>query len=441
MAISKKAVLASLVLFLFFGCASVKKDSGGVEQNTITSIDVSGLSINVVLAKPFMYETLPQESKSIRSVYLPGVSAGTFNGKTITGGEGSPTVSVVGMKSLASDNITPSDDSTLEISYIPGFSIKTLSEGNILNIKIHQVEKADNLENTSTGSITGKSITGLDLKQTDGTLVLGVKGDGSLVPDVFSLDGRIVVDIPGVRLSKIPKLSVQSPIKGIRYWQHKDKVRFVLDLTDKVKYDVQLHSNGFSVRLYPNGKAEMTAASKAESESLHKEPIVKGSAAHAPDFKDHLISLDFVDADVVSVIRLISEVSGANIVLDHGVGGKITIKLRDLPWQKALDLVLETTHLIKTITDDNTIRISNPASQSEKSSAEETAGRPIIIKDLNITLTGLGGGTKTIRRTNITAENGKLTLDLNVTVDSAKHSAKHPVKSKVKKNKHSRKKR
>ncbi|MBF0519000.1 MAG: secretin and TonB N-terminal domain-containing protein [Nitrospirae bacterium] len=443
MAVIRNAVLASLVIFLFFGCASVEKNNKGsdlVEQNSIISIDVSGLNINVVLEKPFTYEAIPQENKSIISVYLPGVTSGAFKGKTVTGGEGSPTVSVIGSKSVASDNITPSEDSTLKIHYVAGFTMKTLSEGNILNLKVNAIEKTDKPETAGTGSITGKLITGIEIKQADGAVVFEVKGDGALVPDVFSLEGRIVVDIPGVRLAKMPKLNVQTPIKGIRHWQHKDKVRIVLDLTDKIKYDVQLLSDGFSVRLYPQGKVDVSAASNTEPEDLHKEPAMKESAAHAPDFKDHLISLDFVDADVVSVIRLISEVSGANIVLDPGVSGKITIQLRDMPWQKALDHVLETSHLSKTIENDNTIRVSRLASHEVDGYAEEPEGRTIIIKDLNITLTGLGGGAKTIRRTNITSENGKLSLDLNVTVDSAKHSAKNSAKSKSKKKKHRKKK-
>jgi type IV pilus assembly protein PilQ len=52
------------------------------------------------------------------------------------------------------------------------------------------------------------------------------------------------------------------------------------------------------------------------------------------------ISLDFQDADIKSILRIISEVSGLNIVAADDVTGKITIKLTNVPWDQALDIIL-----------------------------------------------------------------------------------------------------
>lgn len=52
------------------------------------------------------------------------------------------------------------------------------------------------------------------------------------------------------------------------------------------------------------------------------------------------ISIDLQDADVEHVLRLISEISGYNLILDDGISGKISLKLVDIPWDQALDLVL-----------------------------------------------------------------------------------------------------
>jgi type IV pilus assembly protein PilQ len=52
------------------------------------------------------------------------------------------------------------------------------------------------------------------------------------------------------------------------------------------------------------------------------------------------ISIDLQDADVEHVLRLISEISGYNLILDDGITGKISLKLVDIPWDQALDLVL-----------------------------------------------------------------------------------------------------
>lgn len=57
------------------------------------------------------------------------------------------------------------------------------------------------------------------------------------------------------------------------------------------------------------------------------------------------ISLDFQNADVHNIIRIIGEVSGKNIVVSDAVTGKVTLKLSDVPWDQALDIVLSTRNL------------------------------------------------------------------------------------------------
>lgn len=69
------------------------------------------------------------------------------------------------------------------------------------------------------------------------------------------------------------------------------------------------------------------------------------------------ITLDFQDADIKSVLRIISEVSGLNIVAGDDVDGKITIKLINVPWDQALDIILQTMNLDMT-RQGNIIRIA-----------------------------------------------------------------------------------
>ncbi|MBI5508417.1 MAG: type IV pilus secretin PilQ [Deltaproteobacteria bacterium] len=53
------------------------------------------------------------------------------------------------------------------------------------------------------------------------------------------------------------------------------------------------------------------------------------------------ISIDLKEAEIVNVLRLLAEVSGANIVTSDDVKGKITLRLRDVPWDQALDTILK----------------------------------------------------------------------------------------------------
>ncbi len=58
--------------------------------------------------------------------------------------------------------------------------------------------------------------------------------------------------------------------------------------------------------------------------------------------EDGVVSLDFRDADIQDVLRVLSYKSGVNIVTGPEVVGLVTIKLVDVPWQRALDVVLQT---------------------------------------------------------------------------------------------------
>jgi type IV pilus assembly protein PilQ len=74
-------------------------------------------------------------------------------------------------------------------------------------------------------------------------------------------------------------------------------------------------------------------------------------------FKGPKISLDFKDADIKNILRLIAEVSNFNIIAGDDVTGKVTMRLVDVPWDQALDVILSARNLGKTEIG-NVIRIA-----------------------------------------------------------------------------------
>ncbi|MBI1946335.1 MAG: secretin and TonB N-terminal domain-containing protein [Deltaproteobacteria bacterium] len=54
------------------------------------------------------------------------------------------------------------------------------------------------------------------------------------------------------------------------------------------------------------------------------------------------ITVDLQNAEIGNVLRLLADVSGNNFVYGEEVKGKVTLKLRDVPWDQALDVVLKT---------------------------------------------------------------------------------------------------
>jgi type IV pilus secretin PilQ/predicted competence protein len=81
------------------------------------------------------------------------------------------------------------------------------------------------------------------------------------------------------------------------------------------------------------------------------------SARGSQVYQGQRVSLDFKDADVHNVLRLLAEVSKLNIVATDDVHGKVTLRLFDVPWDQALDIILQVLNLEST-QERNVIRIS-----------------------------------------------------------------------------------
>lgn len=69
------------------------------------------------------------------------------------------------------------------------------------------------------------------------------------------------------------------------------------------------------------------------------------NANNNKSFKGARVSLDFQDVDVRTILQILAKESGMNIVASDSVGGKMTLTLKDVPWDQALDLVMQARNL------------------------------------------------------------------------------------------------
>ncbi len=102
--------------------------------------------------------------------------------------------------------------------------------------------------------------------------------------------------------------------------------------------------------------AEKMPTQEKEAPAEAKAPAEKDISPVGP-YKKARISLDFKDADLHNIFRLIAEVSDLNIITTDEVKGKITIRLVNVPWDQALDVILSTKGLVK-IEEGNVLRIT-----------------------------------------------------------------------------------
>ena len=66
---------------------------------------------------------------------------------------------------------------------------------------------------------------------------------------------------------------------------------------------------------------------------------IDNTNATSNQYSGQKINLDFVNADIHSIFRLISHVSKLNIVTGDDVNGKISVRMTDVPWDQALDMI------------------------------------------------------------------------------------------------------
>ena len=131
----------------------------------------------------------------------------------------------------------------------------------------------------------------------------------------------------------------------------------------------------------PNGERTADAAPPAaptrEPAPLGAEAVdpgqaaAAGGAAPAPQHKKYTgepISVNLKDVDLKDFFRLIHEISGLNVVLDPAVRGTLTLVLDDVPWDQALDIVLQNNGLDKQL-QGNVLRIATRTTL--KSEAEQ----------------------------------------------------------------------
>jgi hypothetical protein len=231
-----------------------------------------------------------------------------------------------------------------------------------------------------------KNIIGVDVRQSGDGAEVTVSADGLLMPDIFPLSKRLVIDIPKTRLlAKTPPVGY-GPVKAVRWAQYPDKTRIVLDLHEGASYKTALGGRTIIAVVMPkngsaavktdfkgreassethdggasngrNGKTVETAGAVEQNAADKNTDKSADKNAAAEEYEPGVISLEFQNADLVSVIRFIIDVSGYNVVVDSRIRGRVTLKLAEVPWEDALDAIIDMYGLNKEC-KDNIIRIT-----------------------------------------------------------------------------------
>ncbi|MFY0729633.1 type IV pilus secretin PilQ [Pseudomonas sp. NFX15] len=185
--------------------------------------------------------------------------------------------------------------------------------------------------------VTGKAIRGVDFQrgtQGEGNVVIDLS-DPAMAPDIQERDGRIILGFARTRLPE--PLRVRLDVK-----EFATPVQFVKANSSGDRATISIEPGGpFEYSTYQTDSKLTVSVRPVTVDDLHKR------SAGEQAYTGEKLSLNFQDIDVRSVLQLIADFTHLNLVASDTVQGGITLRLQNVPWDQALDLVLKTKGLDK----------------------------------------------------------------------------------------------
>jgi type IV pilus assembly protein PilQ len=146
--------------------------------------------------------------------------------------------------------------------------------------------------------------------------------------------------------------ALNTPVKMISAFSvpgEGNRVRVVVAADGAIEESVTQGGGSLSWHLTVQGvKTEQVAVTQRTAGFTAEAPTYAAEGApRQARYRGKRVSFEFKDIDIQNLLRVIAEISKKNIVVADDVGGKVTIRLRNVPWDQALDLILRTKNLGK----------------------------------------------------------------------------------------------
>ena len=197
---------------------------------------------------------------------------------------------------------------------------------------------APSAQSSSAGdTMSSNALAGVDFRRgKDGEgRVLVELGSSSTPVDLTERAGKIRLTMDGIEVPsnlrrRLDVTDFATPVTRIDTFVEDGNA--VVEITPEGNYDYIAYQSGSQFTV----SVEELSQEEAESRREEKFP-----------YTGDKLSLNFKDIEVRSVLQLIADFTGLNLVASDTVGGSITLRLQNVPWDQALDLILKTKGLDK----------------------------------------------------------------------------------------------
>ena len=234
----------------------------------------------------------------------------------------------------------------------------TLGDGH--NYSATNTQFASASASAPSAAASGRSISSIDFRRTrdgGGRIVIDLT-DPSTPVDIRQEGGRVVAvfkdtSLPAELMRRLDVMDFATPVTTVDALRTNNDTRIVISAEGKYEQLAYQSDNEFTIEVNP--VAEQTK----EGSNLYSE---------TKEYEGQRLTLNFQDIETRAVLQLLAETSGKNIVVSDTVQGNVTLRLRNVPWDQALDIVMTTKGL--DMRQNGNVIIVAPA---EEIAARETA--------------------------------------------------------------------
>ncbi len=244
-------------------------------------------------------------------------------------------------------------------------------EGNVVKVMLNDNTSVASTIGTGTpakASSGGNAVTDIDFRrgeQGEAKLMVALKNENTSL-DVRRERGDLVVDLPGVSLPG----NLQRRLD-------------VMDFATQVNMiDSIQTSDGTRLVLTTNGKFEHLAYQSGDMLVVEVKPVVEQNAAESAEsefgFEGEKLSLNFQNIEVRAVLQLLADFNGMNLVTSDTVTGNLTLRLKNVPWDQALDIILKTKGLA--MRQNGNVMLIAPAAEIAAREKQELEARRQLVE-------------------------------------------------------------
>ena len=198
------------------------------------------------------------------------------------------------------------------------------------------------------------TVSAIDFKRGDGgsgKLMLRFSGPAA-APDLRNMGNSVVVDIGNAQLPAALQRPINvsdfaTPVKRIDARATSSGAQLVLGTQGEFESMAYQSGNEYIVEIVPRASTAGVAKAKVAAPAMGATAMGATTSTSTVRYSGKPVTFNFQDVPVRTVLQLIAEESNLNIVAADTVQGNVTLRLINVPWDQALDIVLQAKALDK----------------------------------------------------------------------------------------------